>query len=104
MVTVLVSFLKIWSNALEIAWHGKGPFQDLDLCTKVWLGKNLPMLMGTKILLQICSHALEFGWVRLHFDNFNEKGLLQHLESYTGGRLGKTPHFLMGTTMVVSYF
>ena len=49
-------------------------------------------------VLYIWSHALKFVWVRLPLDNLNEKALLQHLESYTGVWLGKTPPLLMGMT------
>ena len=63
------------------------------------MDKTHPLLMGmTMDVTYIWSHALEFGWVRLPLANHNEKGLLQHLESYTGVLLGKTPPLLMGMT------
>ena len=64
----------IWNPALEFEWVRLPPsngqersgLQHLESCTGVWVGKTPPLLMvRTKVLLNIWSHALEFGWVRL---------------------------------------
>ena len=44
-----------------------GCFIHLESCTGVWVDKTPPLLMGmTMDVSYIWSHALEFGWVRLH--------------------------------------
>ena len=70
---------KIWSHALEfgsvrlpLANDKKSPLQDLESCTRVWLGKT-PLANG------------------------KEKSRLKHIGSFTGVWLGKTPLLLMGT-------
>ena len=76
--------------------------QHLESCSRVWVGKTPPLLMGrTEVVCNIWSHALEFGLVRpllmgrrnlvcniwSHVGktlvNGKEKSCLQHLESCT---------------------
>ena len=53
----------------------------MQSCTSVSVGKPPPWLMGRrKFVCNICSHALEFGWVRLPLANGQEKSPLQHLK------------------------
>ena len=57
---------------LPLANDKKSPLQDLESCTRVWLGKT-PLANG------------------------KEKSCLKHIGSFTGVWLGKTPLLLMGT-------
>ena len=44
--------------------HERSGFQDLKLCTVVLVRKTSPLLMiRRKVVYNIWSHALEFGWV-----------------------------------------
>ena len=66
------------------------------------MGKTPPLLMGRrKVVCNIWSHALEFGWVRLSLANAQEKSRLQHLQSCTEVWVGKTPALQVGRRKVV---
>ena len=70
--------------------------QDLESCTRVWVGKILPLLMGRrKVVFTKWSHAQEFGWVRLPLCYGQERSGLQHLESCTVVWVGMTPRLVM---------
>ena len=64
----------IWIPALEFGCvrlplangQERSGLQHLESCNGVWVGKTPPLLMvRTKVLLNLWSHTLEFGWVRL---------------------------------------
>ena len=64
----------IWIPALEFGCvrlplangQERSGLQRLESCNGVWVGKTPPLLMvRTKVLLNLWSHTLEFGWVRL---------------------------------------
>ena len=60
----------------------KSCLQHLELCTEDWEGKTSPLLLGRrKVICNIWSYELEFGWVRLPLSNGQEKSCLQHLQS-----------------------
>ena len=46
--------------------QGRNSLQHLESCTGVWVGKTPTLLMvRSKVVCNIWSHALEFQWLRL---------------------------------------
>ena len=85
-----------WSLGGQDSPHASGQeksrSQHLESLTGVWVGKTPPNLVGRrKVVCNIWSHALVFGWVKLPLASGKEQSCLQHLESCISVWVGKTP-------------
>ena len=125
----LESCTGVWvEDSPLVTGQKKHCFQHLDSLTVVCEDKTPSFQMGRReVISNICSHALEFGWLRLPpcqwagetlfatsrvmqwslggqdtpLASGQYKSRLQHVESCTGVWVGKTPPLLVGRRKVV---
>ena len=80
----------------------KSRCQHLELCTRVWVGKSPPLLMGRKKSFATSGVIHQsLGVLDSPLANEPEKSGLQYLKSCTGVSMGKTSPLLLCRRKVV---